>query len=145
MAFGVIIRGELVVVLMVEQGGFATVRQNMKFVTHGATNGPTWGLSGDGFEPHRGENRKVTAQHGLVLLGGLVLGEGKGVGIFHEKLPAAHHAKTRANFVTKLPLNMIQQLRQLFVAGDEAFGDGGDHFFIGGTIDEGSLVAVGDA
>jgi hypothetical protein len=54
----------------------------------------------------------------------------KGVGIFHLKLAAAQHAKSRAELVAEFRLNLIQRQRQLLVAFDAACDEFGDDFFM---------------
>lgn len=64
------------------------------------------------------------------------------VGVLHDELAATHQAEARADFVTELGLDLVQVERQLFIAGQLVTGQVGDHFFVGRTDAEVTLVAV---
>ncbi len=68
----------------------------------------------------------------------------EGVAVLHQELAPPHHAKARPQLVTEFPLDMIQRQRQVLVAGDMRAKDVGDHLFVGGTIQQLALLAVGD-
>ena len=67
------------------------------------------------------------------------------VSVFHDEFAAAHQTKARATFVAKLRLNLIQVLRQLFVAFDVLAHHISHDFFAGGLNDEIAAVPVLDA
>ena len=67
------------------------------------------------------------------------------IGIFHDKFAGAHHAETRAYFITEFGLDVVEVFRQLFVARDFFAHDVGNHLFAGGAHAEIALVAVFDA
>ena len=54
----------------------------------------------------------------------------EGIRIFHEKLPHAQQAGFRARFVAEFRLDLVPDLRQLFVAADFAARDRGHDLFM---------------
>ncbi len=67
------------------------------------------------------------------------------IGVFHQEFARAHDAEARAHFVAKLPLNMVQIERQVFVRAHVGAEDFGDHLLIGRAIEHVALVAILDA
>ena len=106
------------------------------------TNGAGIGLDRAEVEAQPGKNRGVSLVHAPVGLFLRRLINMKGVGVFHDELSGAHHAKARPNFVAEFGLDLEQIDRQLFVAFDLAFGDLCDDFFVGGSKTEGALMSI---
>ena len=52
------------------------------------------------------------------------------IGVFHDELSRAHHAKARPDFVAKLSLNLIEVDRQLLIAAQFSPSDVGDDLFV---------------
>ena len=54
----------------------------------------------------------------------------EGVGILHDELAHAHQPRLGARLVAKLGLDLVPDLRKLFVTAQLAPGDGGHHLFM---------------
>ena len=96
-------------------------------------------------QPHPREGAQIRDEHAVVGLPRRVDVEIEGVIVLHQEFPAAHHAKPRPHLVAKLPLNLIQVLRQIAVAPDRLAEDVGDHFLVGRAEQHVAVVPVGDA
>ena len=66
----------------------------------------------------------------------------KAVGIFHDELARAHHAKARAALIAELGLNMVKIARHLLVALDLLARNVSHHLFAGGLDDEVAAMPV---
>ncbi len=89
--------------------------------------------------PHIGQHHLAVADHGARVV------EVEAVGVLHQELPPAHHAEARTDLVAELPLDVVQDLRQLPVAFHRLAHQVGDHLLIGRPIQQVAVVAVGDA
>ena len=69
----------------------------------------------------------------------------KVIAVFHQKLAAPHHPKTRAHLVAELPLDVVKGQRQVFIAGDMAAENVSDHFLIRRTVQQFAFLPIGDA
>ena len=69
----------------------------------------------------------------------------KAVGIFHDELTATHQTKTRTTLVTEFGLNLVEVLRQLFVAAKLLSRHIGDDFLAGGLHHKVTAMTVLDA
>ena len=69
----------------------------------------------------------------------------EGIVVLHVELAAAHDTETRTQLVPKLPLNLIEVLRQVAVAAHGVPEDIGHDLFMGGAEQHGALMPVGDA
>lgn len=67
------------------------------------------------------------------------------VAVLHIELAPPHHAETRADLVTELPLDVVKSERQVLVTVDMRPEDVGDQLFVGGAIQHVAPVPVGDA
>ena len=67
------------------------------------------------------------------------------VGVLHNELAAAHERKTRAALVAELHLNLVEVLRQVFIAAKLVVHEIGHDFLVRGTKAELVVVAVGHA
>ena len=87
-------------------------------MAHVTANRSGFGPHGHGLQPHAGISPKVGDKHLVVGAIRPVVVKVKRVAIFHQELAAAHNAETRPNLVPELPLNVIEQLRQVAITLD---------------------------
>ena len=69
----------------------------------------------------------------------------EGITVLHEEFAAPHDAEARPHLVTELPLDMVEQLGQIAIAAQCGSKNFGEHFLVGGAVDQAAAVAVGDA
>ena len=67
------------------------------------------------------------------------------IGVLHEELPPAHDAEPGALLIPELPLDVIEDLRQVLVGPDRGTDDLGDHLLVGGAVEHLPLMSVLDA
>ncbi len=70
------------------------------------------------------------------------LGGMERVGVFHQELARAHHAKTRAHFVTEFGLDLIEVERQLFIRAQLIADQIGDDFFVRRAEHKRAIAAI---
>ena len=69
----------------------------------------------------------------------------EGVGVLHDELADAQEAGPGARFVAELGLDLVPDLRELFVAAELVAGDGGHDLFVGHAEAEVCAFAVLEA
>src|SRR6266567_2224198 len=67
------------------------------------------------------------------------------IGVLHQELAAAHHAKARTLLVAEFPLDVIENLRQFAIGVNIGAEDLGDHVLVGEPIKHVALMAILDA
>ncbi len=97
------------------------------------------------FQPHAGEGAQIGDEHLVVGLARVLDGQVEGIGILHQELPPAHHAESRPDLVAELPLDVIEDARQILVGLHRVAEDGGDQLLVGRTVQHLALVTVLDA
>ena len=123
----------------------AGVGENDEFVAEIAADRAGLGHHRHRFQSHAGEGAQIGHEHLVVGLARVIDGEIEGIGILHQEFAAAHHAEARPDLVAELPLNVIEDARQLLVGFDPVAEDRGDQLLIGGTVQHLALVAIADA
>ena len=68
----------------------------------------------------------------------------KGIGIFHDKFPAAHQAKTGSLFIPEFALDLVQVHRQLAVGTQVVPHQRSNQFFVGRSQAELTAMTVFD-
>ena len=100
---------------------------------------------GNRFQPHAGEGAQVGHEHPVVGLARILLAKIEGIGVLHEKFAAPHHAEARPDLVAELPLDMIEDARQVLVGLHRVAEDRRDQLLIGWSVEHFALVSVRDA
>ena len=121
---------------------FAGVGQHVEFVRARAANRAVVSNHWAEVEAQACENTRIGVVHALVSLFERGFVQVEGVGIFHDELTRAHHAKARANLITEFGLNLVEVHRQLLVAGDLFAHQVSDDFFMSGAYAVIALVAI---
>lgn len=88
------------------------------------------------------EDLNVGVIHFLVAGLRRLIGDIKAVGVFHNKFPRSHQAKSRADFVAEFRLDLVEVDWELAVRMDFTGDERGDDFFVGGAEYPFSLGAV---
>jgi len=123
----------------------ARIGEHMKFLRDVAADAAAVRLHGAEFQPHSGEDSRVSGEHGAVAFRQARFVDVKRIGVFHQKFAGAHHAESGADFVTEFGLELVEIHGQLLVAAQFAPGDVGDHLFVRRPIDELAVVPVLEA
>ena len=121
------------------------VSENDELVAEVAADRPGLGPHRDGLQPHAIKGAQIGDEHlvvGVPSAGGVEI---EAVGVLHQELAPAHHAKARPDLVAELPLDVIEVLRQVAVAPDRGAHDVGDLLLVGRAVQHLALVAVADA
>ena len=107
--------------------------------------GPGLGHHRHRFQPHAGEGAQIGDEHLVVGFARVLDGEIEGIGVLHQELAAAHDAEARPDLVAELPLDVIEDARQILVGLHPVAEDRGDQLLVGRAVQHLALVAVGDA
>ena len=126
-------------------GALAGIREHDELVAVVAADGPALRLHRDRREAEPGEGAQVGDEHLVVGAHGAGVVDIEGVVVLHVELAATHDAEARAQLVPKLPLNLIEVLRQVAVAAHGLAEDVGHDLFVGGAEEHRAVVAVRDA
>ena len=94
----------------------AGLGENDEFMGKVAADRPGLGPHRNGLEAHAGEDPQIGNEHALIGTARRCFVDIEGIGVLHQKLAAAHHAEPRPLLVAELPLDVIEDLRQLAIA-----------------------------
>jgi hypothetical protein len=128
-----------------EHGAFAGLGQDDELVAEVAADRAGVGAHRHRLQAHAREQVQIGHEHAVVGLARALGVEVEAVGVLHQELAAAHHAEARAALVAELPLDVVEVLGQVLVALHRSPEDLGDHFLVGGPVQQLALVAVDDA
>ena len=117
----------------------------MEFLRHIAADAATIGLDCPEFEAHAREYPGIRVVHGHVALVQACLVRVERIGILHQELARAHHAKARPDLVAELGLDLVEIHRQLLVAAQFLTRDVGNDFLVRRSIGEFAVMAVLEA
>ena len=123
----------------------AGVGENDEFVAEIAADRAGLGHHRHRFQSHAGEGAQIGHEHLVVGFARVVEGEVEGIGILHQELAAPHHAESWPDLIAELPLDVIEDARQVLVGLHAVAEDRGDQLLVGGPVQHLALVAVGDA
>ena len=87
----------------------AGVGENDEFVAEVAADRAGVGAHRDRLQPHAREGAQIGDEHlvvGMPRPGGIEI---EAVGVLHQELAAAHHAKARPHLVAELPLDVVEE------------------------------------
>ena len=101
-----------------------------------------FGRHRNGLQSHAREGPQVRDEHAVIRSTRPFLRQVEGVGILHQEFAAAHDAEPRPDLVPELPLNMIEDARQILVGLDPVAEDRGDQLLVGGPVEHVALVPV---
>lgn len=121
---------------------FADFGRRHEFVRVLAAHNTGVGFHWQGVEAAAAEDLNISVVHFLVAGLRRFFGGVKAVSVFHNEFPRPHQAKSRADFVAELRLDLVEVDRELAVGVDFAGGKRGDDFFVGGSEYPFSLGAV---
>jgi len=130
---------------VVEHLALAGWRQDMEFVAQVAADRPGVGRHRHRLHAQALEGAEIGQHHDAVAAHGGGVVQVEGVAVLHQELAPAHHAEAGPGLVAELPLNMVEDLRQLAVAADRLAEQVGDQQLVGGAVDQVALVAVLEA
>ena len=102
------------------------------------------GAHRDGMDAHAREGPQVGGEHDVIGPLRALEVEIEGIGVLHIELAPAHDAEARPDLVAKLPLDVIEDSRQVAVAPDGLAEDLGDLVLVGRPIEHLSVVPVAD-
>ena len=128
--------GGVITLRAIDDGIFTRSGDDLEFFAQIATYGAAIGSNGAVAQAKTIKDFAVSRRHILITGFGAGCVFIKTVSVFHDEFAPAHQAKTRAAFVTKFGLDLIQIFRQLFIAFELLPRDVSDHFFTGGLDDE---------
>ncbi len=131
-SLGLLHIGRVIAGRAINDGVFASRSNDLKLLTQVTPYGTTVSGHSPVTQTKPVKNGAVGFGHHLVADLGRRLVAVKAVGVFHDELATTHQPKARTALVTELGLDLIQVLRQLFVAFDFLTGDVGHHLFAGG-------------
>ena len=121
---------------------FAGISEHVKLMRAGAAYRAGVRRHRAEFQPQPREDACIALVHFAISGLQIVVACMKRIRILHHELASAHHAKTRADFIAKLGLNLIKIQRQLAVTFDFAAHHVADDFFVRGAETEVAVVAV---
>ena len=110
-----------------------------------AADRPGLGLHRDRLQPHALEGAHIGQHHLAIADHRAVVVQVEGIRVLHQELAPAHHAEARAHLVAELPLDVVEDLRQLAVALHRLAEQVGDHLLVGRAVQHLALVPVDDA
>ena len=116
---------------MAEHGALAGVGQDDELMAQVAADRPGVGAHRDRLQAHPREGAQIGHEHLVVGVDGAGLVEVEGVVVLHQELAPSHDAKARPHLVAKLPLDVIEVLRQVTVALRAVAEEHGDHLLVG--------------
>ena len=121
---------------------FAGISDHLEFLRTRSADGAGVGAHGTVNQPQAIKDAAVSLEHLVVTLAGIFSGTVKGVSVFHDKVAAAHHAKTRTTFVTELCLNLVEVHRELAPGLDFLTSNVGHDFFASRLKNKVSVVSI---
>ncbi len=124
-------RARLLPILVVEDAALAGRRDDVELVAEVAADRPGVGAHRDRVHPHRREGPQVGDEHPVVAVPRRGEIDVEAVGILHQELAPAHDAEARADLVAELPLDLIEDARQVAVAPHAVGEDGGEQLLGG--------------
>jgi len=110
-----------------------------------AADGAGVGTHRHGLQAHAGEGVQIGDEHAVVGDAGRGLVHVEGISVLHQELAPPHHAKARTALVAELPLDVKQVQRQRLVGLHIGPEDVGDHLLVGRSVQQLTLMPVGDA
>ena len=129
---------------VVKHAAFAGRSQHDELVAEVAADRPGIGHHRNRLQPQPLEGPHVGQHHLAVADDRTLVVHIEAVAVLHQELAAAHHAEPRADLVAKLPLDVIEHLRQLTVALHRLAQQFGDHLFVGRPVQHLPVTAVPD-
>jgi hypothetical protein len=110
-----------------------------------ATNRPGIGAHRHRLQAQALERLQIGQKHLIIGIARASFIQIEAIGIFHQEFAAAHHAKAGADFVAKLPLDVIEVQRQFLVRPHMVAENIGHDFFCRRPKQQIALVPIGDA
>ena len=93
---------------------------------------------------HAGKGAHISDEHAIIA----VLGTGEigieAIGILHQEFAAAQHAKARAHFIAKLPLDLVDVLWQVAIRLGAVLENLGEQFLGGRAEQHLAVMTIGD-
>ena len=130
---------------VVEHLAFPRGRQDVELVAEVAADRPGVGRHRHRLHAQAPEGAQVGQHHDPVGAHRGSVVQVEGIAVLHQELPPAHHAEAGPGLIAELPLDMIQDLRQLAVAADRLAQQVGDQQLVGGAVDQVPVVPVLEA
>ena len=125
--------------------GFRRCRPDDELVAKIAADRAGVGPHRHGLQPHAREGAQIGHEHLVIGAARAVGVDVEGVAVLHQELAPAHDAEARADLVAELPLDVIENARQVLVRAHRRAEDVGDHFLVRRAVEQIALVAVLDA
>jgi hypothetical protein len=91
-----------------------------------------------------GEGAQIGDEHRLVAGAKPLFIQVEAVGVLHQELAAAHDPEAGTDLVAELPLDVVEDPRQVAVAPGAVAEDGGDHLLVGRAVEHVPVVPVAD-
>ncbi len=107
-----------------------------------AADGSGLGPHRDRLQPHAREDTQIGDEHALIGAPRRGLVDIEGIGVLHQEFAPAHDAEARPLLVAKLPLDMVEVLRQVAIGTDIRTEDLRDHVLVGRPVEQFALVPV---
>ena len=132
-------------ILIAKHLALAGFSQDDELVTEIAADRPCIGAHRHRFQPHTGERAQVGHKHAVIGGNGGFRRQVERIGVLHQELAPAHHAKPGTHFVAELPLDIVEVLGQVLVALDRVAHDHRNDFFRRGPKQHIAVMPVGDS
>ena len=96
-------------------------------------------------QPHALEGAHISQHHRAIAYHRAGIIDIERISVLHQELAPAHHPESRPHLVAELPLDVIQDLRQLAIRMHRLAEQIGDHLLVGRPVQHVAFMPIPDA